>query len=51
MRYESVDVEVGMPAGLSAHDRAALERAAEGCPIKHSFAPDIAFNVQYKYPD
>ncbi|MHC4940721.1 MAG: OsmC family protein [Planctomycetota bacterium] len=51
MRYERVEVEVGMPAGLSAADRTALERAADGCPIKHSFAPDIPFTVDFKYPD
>lgn len=51
MRFQSIDVQVRMPAGLSAKDRTKLERAAEGCPIKHSFASDIPINVNYAYPD
>ena len=51
MRFQSVDVRVSMPAGLSKTDRTRLERAAEGCPIKHSFASDIPLNVTYTYPD
>ncbi|MHC4408132.1 MAG: OsmC family protein [Planctomycetota bacterium] len=51
MRFNTVNVEVGMPAGLSARDRTALERAADGCPIKHSLASDIPITIQYKYPD
>ena len=37
MRFQSIDVQVVMPGGLSASQRTMLERAAEGCPIKHSF--------------
>jgi uncharacterized OsmC-like protein len=51
MRFQSIDIQVKMPAGLSAKDRTKLERAAEGCPIKHSFASDIPINVNYTYPD
>ena len=51
MRFQSLDVRVKMPGGLSKTDRTRLERAAEGCPIKHSFASDISLNVTYIYPD
>ena len=50
MRFSEVDIEVNMPAGLSERQRAVLERAAEGCPIKHSFGSDIPIRVTYTYP-
>ena len=51
MRFQSIDVQVAMPGGLSASQRAMLERAAEGCPIKHSFGSDIPLSVSFIYPD
>ena len=51
MRFQSIDIEVSMPSGLPASDRKKLERAAEGCPIKHSISPDIPITVNYTYPD
>jgi len=51
MRFTGIDIAVTMPTDFSAADRAKLERAAEGCPIKHSFAPDIPINVTYEYPE
>jgi len=51
MRFQAIDVQVAMPAGLAPSQRAMLERAAEGCPIKHSFASDIPVSVSYNYPD
>ena len=51
MRFQAIDVQVEMPAGLSEAQRLMLERAAEGCPIKHSFADDIPISVSYRYPD
>jgi putative redox protein len=51
MRFKAIDVSVTMPWVLSSADRAKLERAAEGCPIKHSFAPDIPITVRYHYPE
>jgi putative redox protein len=50
MRFGSIDVTVAMPPGLSETDRKKLERAAEACPIKHSFAEDVPVNVTYNYP-
>jgi putative redox protein len=49
MRFGEVDIEVNMPAGLSERQRAMLERAAEGCPIKQSFDSDIPVRVNYVY--
>lgn len=51
MRFGTVDINVDMPAGLSERDRKRLEAAAEHCPIKHSFHPDVAISVHYIYPD
>ncbi len=51
MRFQAIDIVVNMPSNVSAADRKKLERAAEGCPIKHSFAPDIPITVNYTYPD
>jgi len=51
MRFQSIDVQVAMPGGLSGSQRAMLERAAEGCPIKHSFGSDISLRVSFNYLD
>jgi len=49
MRFSEVDVDVQLPESLSERQRAMLERAAEGCPIKHSFGADIPVTVRYRY--
>ena len=51
MRFESIDVKVNMPAGLSQKDRKRLQGAAELCPIKHSFSENIPIRVEWNYPD
>ncbi len=51
MRFKSIDVMVKMPSGLSPTDRKKLERASEGCPIKHSLDPKIPISVNFSYPD
>lgn len=51
LRFESVDVRVAMPAGLSVPQRAMLERASENCPIKHSLGSDTELTVHFEYPD
>ena len=51
MRFKAIDIVVMMPTNFTAADRTKLERAAEGCPIKHSFAPDIPITVTYNYPN
>lgn len=49
--YTGIDVYVNMPAGVSSQQRSKLERAADACPIKHSFKDEIALSVFYHYPD
>ena len=51
MRLGAIDINLTMPAGLSAKDCKRLEAAAEHCPIKHSFASDIPITVHYNYPE
>lgn len=51
IRYTGIDIVIEMPAGLGPQDRVRLQRAAEACPIKHSFDPSIAITVTYQYPD
>ena len=50
MRFGSIDITVRMPEGLSEKHRRRLERAAEYCPIKHSFDSNIPISVKYVYP-
>ena len=51
MRFSSIDVQVSMPGSLTVPQRKMLERAADGCPIKHSFGADIPLTVTFSYPD
>ena len=41
----------GMPAGISADNRAKLERAAHTCPVALSLHPDITVDARFSYPD
>ncbi len=49
MRIGAIDITVTMSAGFSDKDRLTLQRAAEHCPIKHSFDSDIPITVQFEY--
>lgn len=49
--YSAINAVVHMPAGIVPADRAKLERAADACPIKHSFDPTINVSVAFEYPD
>ncbi len=49
--YSAIHVEVNMPAGLTEQQRIKMERAADACPIKHSFKSDIELSVAFHYPD
>lgn len=49
-RIETIDLTFRMPASFSPVERTKLERAAELCPIEHSFHPDIPISVRYEYP-
>ncbi len=43
---------VTLPAGLqlSEADRQAIERGADGCPVKRSLHPDVELQFEYVYP-
>lgn len=51
LRFGNIHIAVRMPAGLSERERMRLEAAAEHCPIKQSFDPDVAISTDYIYPD
>ncbi len=51
MRYTGITVNVEMAKNFDKKDRIRLERAADTCPIKHSFKSDIPVTVNYSYPD
>lgn len=50
-RIARLDVAFEMPAGLSAEDRAVLERAARACPVHRSLHPDVQVDLAFRYPD
>ena len=49
-RIETIDLTFTMPRSFSKVERIKLQRAAELCPIEHSFHPDIPISVRYGYP-
>ena len=49
MRITAVDVTVTVPGAFTPEQQAALQRAAEGCPIKHSFRADTAVTSQFVF--
>jgi putative redox protein len=49
--YQAINAIVRMPVGIQTSDRTKLERAADACPIKHSFDPSIEVAVVFEYPD
>jgi len=50
-RIARLDLDVRMPAGLSARHRSALERCADACPVRLSIHPDIEVPIRFEYPD
>lgn len=50
-RIGAVPVRLHMPPGLSANQKAKLERAALTCPVHHSLLPEIDKTVTFLYPD
>lgn len=49
-RIGAISLLFQMPKSYSKLDRMKLERAAEMCPIKPSFHPEIPLSVQFGYP-
>ncbi|HEX5761482.1 MAG TPA: OsmC family protein [Thermoanaerobaculia bacterium] len=50
-RVSAVPVTIWMPAGLTADQRAKLERAALTCPVHRSLPPELEREVRFVYPD
>ncbi|WNG38439.1 OsmC family protein [Archangium minus] len=50
-RVGELVLEIDMPAGLSAAQRARLEEVAHGCPVTRSLHPDVKLPVTFRYPD
>ena len=50
-RIETIDLIFTMPRNFSEVERIKLQRAAESCPIEHSFHPDIPITIRYDYPE
>jgi len=50
-RIGAIDLTFNMAKNYSEKERMMLERAADACPIKHSFHPDTKITVQFIYPE
>jgi putative redox protein len=50
-RIGELVLEVDMPAGLTASQRARLEEVGRGCPVIRSLHPDVALPLTFRYPD
>jgi len=50
-RIGKIEFTFTMPRNYSEKERMMLERAAEACPIKHSFHPDTEISTHYNYPE
>ena len=50
-RIEAIALTFTMPRNFSKVERTKLQRAAELCPIEHSFHPDIPITVHFAYPE
>ncbi len=49
--FDKIDIAVNIPGEYSKADKVKLERAADACPIKHSFAPSVAVNVAFNFQE
>ena len=50
-RIGSIYLTFTMARNYSPKERLLLERAADACPIKHSFHPDTKITVKFIYPE
>lgn len=50
-RIASLTLELEMPAGLSAAERARMEEIARTCPVARSLSPDVEAPMSFHYPD
>ncbi|HZI16530.1 MAG TPA: OsmC family protein [Myxococcus sp.] len=50
-RIGELVLDIQMPAGLNADQRARLEKAAHECPVARSLHPDVKLPLNFGYPD
>ena len=50
-RIGAIELTFKMARNYSAKERLMLERAADACPIKHSFHSDTKTAVNFNYPE
>jgi len=50
-RIGEIDLTFTMARNYSDKERFMLERAADACPIKHSFHPDTKIRAKFIYPE
>ena len=50
-RIGAIDLIFTMADNYSEKERKMLERAADSCPIKHSFHPDTKITTRFIYPE
>ncbi len=50
-RIGAIDLTFTMARNYSEKERLMLERAADSCPIKHSFHPDTKITTRFIYPE
>ena len=51
MRISKIDVTVRVPKAFADDEEARLIRAANACPIKHSFGPDTEITTRFEFGD
>jgi len=50
-RIGAIDLTFTMARNYTEKERMMLERAADSCPIKHSFHPDTKITTRFIYPE
>ena len=50
-RIAELTVDIRMPSGLDASQRAHLEEVGRNCPVARSIHPDIKLPIAFTYPD
>lgn len=50
-RVGSLPLVIRMPPGLSAEQRAKLERVARTCPVERSLLPEVEREIRFEYED
>ena len=51
MRIAALDITVRVPKRFTQEEEAALEKAAEACPIKRSFGPETKISTRFAFGD